>query len=561
MTKEKKGLTRRDFLELSAAGGAALTLGGPSAFAATPKRGGTFTVCIGLLMQTPDPQRYGGGWARPHNALLYEGLTTPTSRAKRLRAMKEKRSVGDVQPMLADSWEIEKGGQRYVFHIKKGVKFHNGKELDSGDVKWSWERIKDPIHRCHARKLLTLFLESAEAPDRYTVVANLSRPYGGFLMANAWCNAPILPKGIIPQGAIWGETPSFKPPTPGPPGTGPFVLTKHQQKYEAHYTAFKDYRIPGLPYLDKVISKVISKDSPRTMAFRAGNIDYIRGIEPKWLAKVMKGKELYKPIHLEKEGLVIYSSVGVMAPHTIYLNSHPTLGNSPFKDVKVRQAFDFCLDREKLARALYGDLAYPIGQPFNPDAAPWGFKDLTYRKRDIEKAKKLLKEAGYPNGLDVVFRFTPTWGFQDLVAQIVQQMTKPAGFRMKLVPEIGVQYWLHLRKRDYHMQFYHMGKEDPMDFVYPWLHTDPAKPWDGFAPCGVKEPDLDKMLDDMAAESDFVKRKAIFKKIIQRFQDQAYLIPLLSPVGASGWTDKLKNFNPEEYFHPFEAFREAWLEG
>jgi peptide/nickel transport system substrate-binding protein len=565
MVKDLKNLSRREFLELAAIGtaGVAVTgLGVPSAFAAKPKRGGTLNVGVGFLIQTPDPQRYGGGWARTHMAFLYEGLTTPTSRGERLRTIKEKgvEALSDVQPMLADSWEIEKGGQRYVFHLKKGVKFHNGKELDSGDVEWSWKRIQDPIHLAHARKLLTTFLKSIETPDRYTVVANMDRPYGGFLMANAWPYTPILPKDCMPHGVIWGLTASFKMPTPGPPGTGPFKLVEFQQKAQAVLEAHREYRIPALPYLDMVILKVISKPVPHTMAVRAGDIDVGTIIDEKWLTKVMKGRELYKVEELKKEGLKLFAGSGAMNPYTIYLNSHPERGDSPFRHEKVRQAMDCAIDRAQIVKVLYGKLGYPRGQGFDPNVSPWGFEDIGYTEQDIPKAKRLLKEAGYPNGLDVNFSITPTWGKQDLLAQIVQQMARPAGFRIKIIPEKGVQYWSRLRRYDYHMLHYHMGKEDPMSYYYPWMHTDPAEPWNGHTPCGFIDPEMDKMLEAVAAESNFVKRKKLLKKVVIRAREKAYILPYVSPVGATVWNKRVKNVKPLEYFHTMQGMAEVWLD-
>lgn len=562
MTEEKNGLNRREFIGLGAAGAAALTLG-PKAFAATPKRGGTLKVGVGFLIQTPDPQRYGGGWARTHMAFLYEGLTNPTPRGERIRMIKEKgvAALRDVQPMLAESWDIEKGGQRYVFHLKKGVKFHNGKELDSADVEWTWKRIQDPVHRAHARKSLTLFLKSIETPDRYTVVANLDRPYGGFLMANSWTSSPILPKDIMPQGVIWGDTASFKPPTPGPPGTGPFKLVEFQQKAKAVLEAHKEYRIPGLPYLDGIVMQVISKPVPHTIAVRAGDIDVGTVIDEKWLAKMIKGKEFYKVEELKKEGLNVYAGSGFTNPYTIWLNSHPEKGNSPFKHEKVRLAMDCAIDRAKIVSVLYGQLGYPRGQGFDPNVSPWGFEDIGYTEQDIPKAKRLLKEAGYPDGLDINFSITPTWGKQDLLAQIVQQMVRPAGFRIKIIPEVGTQYWSRLRTYDYHMLHYHMGGEDPMGHYYGALHSDPAEPYNGFTPgTGFKDPVLDKMLDAVAGEPDFVKRKALFRKVVMRTREKAYLLPYVSPVGATVWNKKVKNIKPLEYFDIMQSMAEAWLD-
>jgi peptide/nickel transport system substrate-binding protein len=567
MSKDLKKMTRRQFMELTAAGaaGAAVfSMGIPDVFAATPKRGGKVTCGMAFLIQSPDPTRYNGAWARQHTALVYDGLTTPISVNKRNQIIKEKGpdAVHEVEPMLADSWDIEKDGTRYVFHLKKGVKFHNGKELDSGDVKWTWEHIKNPVHRSSMRKLVAGYLESVETPDKYTVVANLSRPYAAMLVANAWCNCPIIPKDIMPEGVIWGETPTFKPPQPAPPGTGPFMVTEYQQKHQVVFKAFKDYRVQGLPYIDEIVYKVISKDTPRTMALRSGDVDFAYGVEPNYLGEVLKGKKdwVNQLVRDEKAGLNFFPALNGTTL-TIWLNSHPEKGNSPFKDERVRQALDYCIDREKLAQALYGQFGVPMGQGFHPSISSWGFSDIKPRKTDIEKAKKLLKEAGYPDGLDVEFKITPTWGKNDLMAQVVQQMAGQAGFRIKITPQVGLQYWGNLRNMKYHMLVFTLSKEDPMNFYYQYLHTEPAKPYNGFAPStGVKDPELDKLLDDMAGEIDLNKRKKKFKKVVQHCNDKAYLIPYMMNIGSSGWADRIKNFKPLDYYIPVMAFRDAWVD-
>jgi peptide/nickel transport system substrate-binding protein len=565
MVMYEKGLTRREFLEVAAvgaAGTAAYGLGVPQLFAATPKRGGTVLCGMTFLIQTPDPHRYTGAWARQCMAPTYEGLTTPTPLGERLKLLEEQgpdAAIPDVKPMLADAWEIEKGGTRYVFHLKKNVLFHNGKEFGSEDVKWNWDRIKDPANQSTVRKFTTLFYESADTPDKYTVVANLSKPYGSFLMANAWCFCSILPKDCIPHGTIWGFTPTFKPPTAAPPGTGPFVFSEYQQKRQAVFTRFKDYRIKGLPFLDKVIFKVISENGPRTMALRSGDLHYIYGVESNYLEKNIKGKKINRLITVEKDNVMLYPVLGGGA-QTIYLNCNDQ--KSPhFKNEKVRQALDYCIDKEKLAKTLFGNMGVPMYQPHHPDNSSWGYRDIKYRKPDIEKAKQLLKEAGYPDGLDVEFKITPSWGRNDIRAQIVQQMAKPAGFRIKITPQVGVQYWLNLRKYTFDMLMYSSGGEDPMRVTYGYMHTDPAKPYNGYAPAtGVKDPEMDKLLEAVAEETDLQKRKAIYKKVINRINEKAYWIFNNANIGSNGWSSKLKNFKPWEYYAPEQAFVEAWLE-
>jgi peptide/nickel transport system substrate-binding protein len=568
MRKDLKEITRREFLELAAvgtAGAAVSSLVVPSAFAATPKRGGTVKVGVSYLMHSTDPHRYSGAWADQANALAHEGLTKPVSTAERNRIIREKgpEYVPDVQPMLCDGWDTEKSGARYVFHLKKGVKFHNGKELDSGDVEWSWKRIADPVHIAGGRKMLTTFLKSIETPDRYTVVANLSQPYFAFPAANVWGRVVILPKDSIPHGVIWGVTRTSKPPGVAPPGLGPFKLVEYMQKQRMVFQPHNDYRIPGLPYLDKVIFQVISDDSARTMAVRAGDVDYIWSADSTWQRSVIKGDQedwLLKRVELKKEGLSYFLSPGGSAL-TLYLNAHSEK-DTPFKDERVRLALDYSIDKEKLADILFGKLAIATGQGFYPDLSPWGFANVKPRQRNIEKAKALLKEAGYPNGIDVEFKYTPTWGKNDLMAQIVQQMSKEAGFRMKLTSLVGSQYWANLRTANYHIMVYLLGGDDPMGFHYSLGHTDPAKPYNGrSASLWIKDQVLDIYLDDMASENDLQRRKAAFRKVHERFWEKAYVIPYCRTIGGPVWNSKkLKNFNPEKYNQPERAFREAWID-
>ena len=558
-----KTYNRRQFLELAAAGTASTLAFDPSSLlAATPKRGGTLTAGVGFLMQTPDPQRYTGNRARQSTAMCWEGLTNPISFAERVQLLEEKgpdTTIPEVKPMLADSWEIDKEGKRYTFHLKKGVQFHNGKELDSEDVKWNWLRIKDPIHVSSTRKFLTVFLETIETPDPYTVVANLSKPYGAFLMANAWCFTPILPANVIPHGAIWGFTPTFKPPSVAPPGTGPFKMVEYQQNHQAVFERFSNYRIEGLPYLDKIVYKVTNHDGPRTMALRAGNIDYTSLVESGWLAKQLKGEKIEVGKHIKRGSMNFYLHLDP-AIRTLYPNAHPGK-DSPFHDKRVRQALDYCLDRKVLAKALYGDLCVPTVQGFNPDTSSWGFKDLVSRKRDINKAVQLLSEAGYPNGLDVEFKINGVSDKNDLRAQIIQQMARPAGFRLKISSHIGAQYGASFRTYNYQLMARTLTHEDPMNFHYTYLHTDPAEPYNGYSPgLGIQDAEMDRLLDLVAGESDLQQRKMHFKQVVQHMIDEAYLLPMTQEIISNAWSDRLQNFKPWNHAQFEQAFAETWVE-
>ncbi len=567
MSNDSKDLTRRRFLELTAAGAAgaaAYGLAGPSAFAATPQKGGSLKVGVSWMWQWPDPQRWTGGTARPLIAMAYEGLTMPVSVGERQRIIAEKgpEAVPDVVPMLAESWDVEKGGKRVVFHLKKGVKFHHGKEFGSDDVKWSWDRILDPVHRCSGRKLLGIFLESVETPDQHTIVANLSQPYGAFLQACSLPNTPILAKDCIPHGAVWGKTKSFKPTRDSPPGTGPWELTRYRQKLLAHFEAFQDYH-SGVPHLDAIDIKVIPDNSARTMAIRSGEIDVCLGVESNWLTKHLKGHKPYELIPLKKDGLNLYANINPWTK-SLFLNAHPDKPHGiPFRDERVRQAFDFCMDRKIIAMACFGDLGIPMVQGFHPDLFVWGFDDIKGREYNPGKAKQLLDKAGYSGGCDVEIMIPGTVEGADKMAQVIQQMARPAGFNVSIKSARGGAYWGVHRKYSFQAHTWALWKEDPMHSYYNILHTSEEKPWNGRSPVtGINDPAMDKLLDEVAAETNLRKRKAIFKKIVMRNQEKAYILPYMTYITGDVWTKKLKNFNPGASFHMMATmgFRNAWLE-
>ncbi|MBW2086278.1 MAG: hypothetical protein JRI54_09695, partial [Deltaproteobacteria bacterium] len=97
-------------------------------------------------------------------------------------------------------------------------------------------------------------------------------------------------------------------------------------------------------------------------------------------------------------------------------------------------------------------------------------------------------------------------------------------------------------------------------FYHYYLHTRPEKPYDGYALLGGKDKVMDQLLDDMAGEVDFQKRKAKFKKVVLRCNEKAYIIPYGNSVSVAGWSEKVKNFKPQNYYFPEQAFREAWIE-
>lgn len=559
MKKPKKTVTRRGFLGTSLAAGAAAAAMPGFSLGAAPKKGGTLTCGVGLLIQTPDVHRHTGTWGRHTTALAFEGLFDLPSPNEVASIVRDKGpdAVPVVKPMLCENYEVEKGGARFVFHLKKGVRFHNGKEFGSDDVKWNWERIANPKVRADARKMKTDFIKAVQTPDQYTVVADMTRPYPAILAANTWCNTPLIAKDSAPFDAPWGA-PNFKPQGPGPMGTGPFRWTAFQQKKEAVFERFEDYREPGLPYLDKVVYKVIFESQPRTLSFRAGELDYIYAPETNWMISVLgENPESRFGQVVDVEGKYkVYTNYNPVT-YVLFLNSHEDK-DTPFKDERVRQAFEYAIDREAAVKAAWSGMARPMYQGYNPEISRWGFEDIKKRKRDVKKARQLLAAAGYPRGIDIELRFTPAWGNIDGFVQIIQQMAREAGFNIKLASAVGMQYFNPMLTYNYQASFFVNMGEDPMASYYSNYHTDPAPPMKGHGfISGIKDARLDQLLDEMAFEIDPAKRRARFRKVVEYVNDKAYVIPMVSTVIADAYSDKVKNFDPRDYYFPNQGFKRA----
>ncbi len=477
-----------------------------------------------------------------------------------------KGGVLTTQPDIAETWE-SKDAQTWIFHLREGVTFQApvSRPVTAQDFVDSWTRVTDPDNESYVAYILAPLegcddrgyqtdpargLTGVRAIDDQTLQVTLRYPFADFPATLGHPVAAVTPVDYIDR--VGAKAFARKPV-----GTGPYAVRSWRHDKEivlAKNPAYWDKERAG--YLDGVEFLVV-KDQPRTMALRAGNLDYIFGVTDEYFSTVYRGQKLYEPF--ESGNMKLYPRFSDTA-NCIYLNNHAKKGHSPFEDERVRKALDLSIDRRELARALYGQRGIPTVQGYDPSISQWGFDDIKVPEPDISRAKQLLKEAGYPDGLDVDFYITPTWGKNDQMAQVVQQMAKEAGFRIKIVTQIGLQYWGHLFKMDVPMYVFQIGGDDPMSMYYGFFHTDSGKYWSGYAPLtGVKDPELDKMLDDMAMEIDIKKKREKFKKVVLRINEKSYALTYMLYILANGWTKKLQNFHPEKYYIPEQAIREAWL--
>jgi peptide/nickel transport system substrate-binding protein len=327
--------------------------------------------------------------------------------------------TGELDPVLATDWSTE-DGKRWVFHLRQGVKFQDGSDFDSADVKYTIERTQDPSIG-HLTKQDFSIVESVETPDAYTVVINLkeARPTFQYLFTDY--NMAMLSSSY--DYARLGET--------KPMGTGPFMLQQMIPKESAVLVKNENYWDPDLPKLDRILIYFVPDIDASVSMIEAGKVDIVPYVTPVISQKLLSNESLEVITPWEEHRFV--SLVGDM---------------EPFDDNRVRLAFKYAMDPESIAQSV---TQRKIGEGSDYTEGPIlsmlpEYKKIPLRGRDIEKAKALLAEAGYPDGVSVDLYFASDHPFSKDLAQTLKEMSEPAGFTLNLkgyTRDVYLsQYWL-----------------------------------------------------------------------------------------------------------------------
>lgn len=392
-----------------AAGALAAT---PSAHAVTPKRGGTLRVAVTPPSYPIDPHKSGDPGAR--------ATFMPT-----IDYLVRVRPNLAIAPELATSWS-SKDARVWTVKLRRGVKFHHGKPFTADDVVATFDRLVDPKSGSEAVSAFASFLQKGGTKkiDDYTVRFELTRPVSGFPYSLYTYQAAILPADY---------TGDF---SKKPVGTGPFKLAKYTPKQGAEYVRNPNYWKRGLPYLDAVKIVYFEDVGAQANALQSGTVDLMLNVALDTIDTLKAG-----------------GGIKLLAASS---SSHAQLGmrvdRKPFNDKRVRQALALTLDRGKIVKQLFGGLA-DIGNdhliaPVYPLAR---YVKVPQRKRDIAKAKQLLAAAGYPNGVDVELRTHNLFSMPQY-AQVLQQMAKDGGIRVKLRVEPDDIYYQHWNTAPFAME-------------------------------------------------------------------------------------------------------------
>ena len=409
-----------------------------------PKYGGTLRVTISEDPRTMDPHQETDANTPYVICNTYNSL------------LRWNEQMTEMELDLAESWK-RIDDLTYIFKLHQGVRFHdippvNGRELTSEDVKYSLIRITGKYGIKEKFKQAYFFedrLASISTPDKYTVVIKTKEPYAPLVhyLASPWC--AIVPKEAVDKFGDLSEHPI---------GTGPFTLAEYMKGSHILLTKNPNYFKKGLPYLDKVHMKIVNNPTTILMSFIAGNLD--------------QAGVLY--FHLDTlkrkcpEAVVIRSRTlytGVLRGPA-WCDDMPL--KPPFDQKKVRQAIAMAIDKPRLLKLGWGGYGTVQVGPV-PNWPPYSLTEEDQVEYNPAKAKKLLAEAGYPNGFTVELL---TFNNMALTApaQAAQAMLKEVGIQTDLKILEFAQYFSRAWKFDYQMAYHMMTAGfDPEEYLVPYF--------------------------------------------------------------------------------------------
>jgi peptide/nickel transport system substrate-binding protein len=466
--RESNRLSRRQLLQASG-----LTLGtlalGRTAFGQTPKAGGTFISARTTEATGLDPQLVPAFSRSARSPMMYNQLV---------------RFEPDMTPVpeLAESWEVSKDGLTWTFKLRQGVKFHDGQELTSEDVKFTFDRLfeKSP------GKSDFIAVDKVEPAGKYGVKFITKEPFAGLLAAlgGFWgfiiSEAGIKKHGDLNKAAV---------------GTGPFMLDDWKVEQQMTLKRNPSYFKKGLPYVDGVLLRVIPDEANIVAALRTGQIHhaFIEDNKNFNLLKDEKSLTGYRSSRLGYDFLNINASRG------------------PLKDVRVRQAISWAVDRAQVMRVAassFGRLTPPATAPMKQWQLPED-KWMPYYRPDVEKAKKLMADAGHAAGFTVKLGVIPTFPTMVSGAPVIAAQLKRIGINAEIE---NVEYAIWIKRwqaKDFDLTMNTTpGYADPDTAFFRALHSTKGQNWNSWS-----VPDLDAMLEEGRRTMDFRRRKEIYDRV------------------------------------------------
>ena len=478
---------------------------------ATGKLGGTLRVAVNADNNTLDPALSVSQADNMFTLQTYDNLVL-------------RQHDLSLKPMLATSWEPNADLTAYTFYLREGVKFHHGKEFNADDVVFTFKRLLDEATGSPARSALSSIKDIVKV-DEFTVRFDLNSADSFLPDSLSLYQGRILPSDIDPARFATEEF-----------GTGPFINEEYSPGERAIFKRNPDYWEEGFPLLEEVIFFYMPEPETRIEALKTGSVDLI----PEMGAPAVNGIEANSGTSV----LEVASAA--------YLNMAMDMTQEPFGDKRVRQAFQAATDREAIRQvALFGrgiignDITIPPNDPHYDSSQP-------IPPYDPEKAKGLLAEAGYPDGIDIILHTSTISPGMVEMAVAFKESAAAAGIRVTIERASEDTYWgtVWMVKPFTAVAWNGRNPDQSVSIVYlsdaVWNETR------------INDPELDALIIKARGQPDLADRKKTYAEV-QRIliDDASRIIPVFRPI-FFGVSDKVRGLS----VHPnnWVILTETWIE-
>ena len=435
-------------------------------------------------------------------------------------------------PGLAASYEVSEDGLEYVFQLREGVTFHNGDPLTAEDVKFSFDRLREPESGySYGSQVETI--EEVEVVDPLTVRFKLSQRTGPFLIYMAFPGSSIVPKKLVESGHDLNAQPV---------GSGPFKFVSYQPRSAIKFARNDDYYEEGKPYFDAMEYRIISDITALSNAVMSGVVNFSNEIPPKDWAAVTSNPDL----------------VGKAIEGSRYYWLLPNNERAPLDEAQVRQAIAHAIDRRAIVNGAFFGQATPILGGVIPQWN-WGYAGLDYftPEANPEKAKELLAAAGHPDGFETSLTIASSFPAMVAMAPIIQANLQAVGIDAKISTMEIPRYWDEVWSTsnfDITTMYWLSPLADPDDFV-----TNNYK-------CGMAinvqkscSPAMDAILAQAKAAPTQEERQAVYRKMQELSLEEMGIVPLVNGWILIAHTKELQNYHPMRTGF-LKTLKDAWFE-
>ncbi len=470
-------------------------------------KGGTLTVGIVSDPVTLDPALMGSFFELSVQYLVFEPLLHMTPDLK-------------IEPGLVESWKVS-NDTVYDFTLRSGLTFQDGTKLDADAVKANFDRMLNPDTGSPRRSELGP-VSSVDVTGPLSFRITLSKPYAPFLsVLTNRAGMMVSPTALEKLGENFSTEAV---------GAGPFKVVSWVKNSELVLERFDGYWREGEPHLDKVVLKPMPDETVRLTNLLSGTLQLANGVPPQNVQNLKSNSAVQV---FEQPGLGF---------NDIALNTTA----KPFSDPRVRQALWYSIDPNVIERVVYfntGTVSYgPI-----PPAIPWAY-DSNFKpyNPDVQKAKQLLADAGYPDGLSFAITVTNS-PIQVRIAEIVQAQAAEAGFKVSVKQIDSTSLITVLRNRTFDACWAPWsGRPDPDGNMYNYFTMDGPN---NFA--GWKNQDVDNLLNEARVTLDQTKRSDLYQQAQTIIADQAPLIFFHHDAILQAASNNVENYQqwPDGAFH------------